>query len=61
MDCIKGELRNNLKVFSFLFVFQSVVTSMWFFINSYSKTEFSCSLAAVSGGGGEEDRKTSGN
>lgn len=60
VDCIKGHLRDNLKVFSFLFVVRSVVTSMWFFINSYSKTEFSCSLAAFSGGGGE-DRRTSRN
>lgn len=36
-----------------------MVTSMWVFMNSYSKTEFSCSLAAVPEGGGE-DRKMSG-
>lgn len=35
-----------------------MVTSICFFMNSYSKPEFSCALAAVSGGG--EDRKMSG-
>lgn len=56
MDYVKGKLRDNLKVFSFLFGFGLWLPVCALSINSYSKPEFSCSLAAVSRGGGDRKR-----
>lgn len=58
VDYVKGKLRDNLKVISFLFVFGLWLLVCALSISSYSKPEFSCSLAAVSREGG--DRKRSG-